>query len=219
MPPSLIVQITKTDVNRASANWGDYGDAYSHAGPARNNPILNDEALYRHFFRDYSVGRSIRKGHRDQLMAKLRSSKFPLDRVLADESGREFDAILRSLSNEFGAIKTHKGTVLPPGSILSALSKICCFLSPAKFVAFDKYARFGVNTFNGIPKHRSYTSYAPYKALMNQTLDGQLGQAVKQACAEFAVAKHASLGRKFHWRVLDCYLMRLGGRWKPKFKA
>lgn len=111
-------------------------------------------------------------------MAKLKSANFPLDKILGDRSGKELDVVLRALSNEFGTVKICNGIASEAGSILSALTKICCFLSPAS--------------------------------------EAQLGQHVKEACAEFAAVKHARLGRKFHWRVFDCHLMRRGGRWDPK---
>jgi hypothetical protein len=63
-------------------------------------------------------------------MAKLKSANFPLDKILGDRSGKELGVVLRALSNEFGTVKICNGIASEAGSILSALTKICSFLSP-----------------------------------------------------------------------------------------
>jgi hypothetical protein len=184
-------------IEKATRNWLDWQDVYEHSGPARDNSLLANAAKFGDFLKRYSVGRTIRRGTSNQLRELLRSPEFPLTALLEDTTGATLDEQDSSLRAQFG---TREGT----RGLRSALSKIAAFLAPHAFNAWDTYARWGVK--------RQVRTYAEYLAEINRLLAGELGERIRDACASNYPTLYAAKCDRFHRRVLDRYLMDVGGR-------
>jgi hypothetical protein len=195
---------TVQDVSIASKNWQVWKRVFEHAGDLADNPLLTEPSAFKNFISEYSVKRTIRRGKSDELRKRLRSSGGDLHKLLDDRSGRELDTQERVLRREFG---THGGT----RSILSAMSKIAAFLAPDTFTAWDQYARAGVRKKR--PGRPPPANYAEYLARVNEVFGDQLA-AIKSVCEGRYPTENATRNDRFHRRVLDVYLMRVGGRTK-----
>nr|WP_294503881.1 hypothetical protein [uncultured Rhodopila sp.] len=209
--PSSHRHVTKEDVEKSVFNWQEWKAVFEHTGLPRTNPILTTKAIYDRFLYTYNVGRTV--GERDALMQELRSDGFPLNEILADGTGEVLDLHIGKLGAAYGAFNTryHRRC-----NITSAISKIMAFLKPASFIAFDSYARKGINVHTKRPKSHVFDCYADYRAAMESAMGGQVGNEVRAACGIYASALNASMGTALHLRVLDSYFMRIGGRWDPK---
>jgi len=195
-------EVTQYDVEKAVVNWCCWRDVFEHTGPAADNPLLVESAKFNRFLQRYSVGRTIRAGMRDELRMGLRSPQFPLEAMLEDTTGKTLDKQELSLRKEFG---THQGR----RRLLSALSKIAAFLAPHAFIAWDTDARKGLKVAS---QRRSFENYFEYMEGMNALLSGELGARVRDACVCNYPSQYAAERDRFHRRVLDRYLMVLGGR-------
>jgi hypothetical protein len=193
---------TVEDVSIASKNWQVWKRVFEHAGDPSDNPLLAEPCTFKNFISEYRVQRTVRKHKHDELRERLRSSPGDLQKLVEDTSGQELDRQERILRTEFG---TREGA----RSILSAMSKIAAFLAPDSFSAMDQYARRGVR--KAIPGRPSPTNYAEYLASVNEVFGDKLG-AIKSVCEGRYPTENATRSDGFHRRVLDVYLMRLGGR-------
>jgi hypothetical protein len=196
-------------VQKATENWLAWQNVYEHTGPALNNPLLVDAAKFQKFLKDYSVRRTVRGGTSDQLRELLRSSQFPLQELLEDTTGAILDEQDTRLRKQFGTREGQRG-------LRSALSKIAAFLAPHAFNAWDTHAREGLK---GTLQLRSVQTYAEYCADLNQLLTGDLGERIQDACMNKYPTRYAEERDRFHRRVLDRYLMDLGGRPRRGFST
>lgn len=195
--------VTDLDVKIAAQNWRNWKVVFEHGGTPDKNPLLLDASLFKRFLREYSVQRTIRAGCSDKLRQLLCSQDFPLNALLSDETGRILDRKETALKQQYGS----KGQ-----SLISAISKVAAFLAPHTFVAWDKYARRGVNLSLRRARSNIFRSYAEYLEDINRLMRSEIGEQVSVICAgKYPTAYSSELGR-FHRRVLDVYLMRIGGR-------
>jgi hypothetical protein len=206
---------TKSDEKRiqksiwtARKNWRNWKNVFEHRGAISDNPLLADPKTFRKFCAEYSVGRTIRKGTRDSLRAELASSTR-FSNAIHDKSGQALDKCESHLRKRFG---TYDGT----RCMISALSKVAAFVKPERFVAWDRYARKGLNIVLGRSASAPFESYAEYLGALNEAWNDGLGEQIK-ACLEGDRSHSADeLKGRFLRRVLDVHLMRRGGRWKRK---
>lgn len=193
----------------AHKNWDDWHDVFEHGNPIHTNPLLAEPGdRFSAFLREYSVTRTIRSGTHDAFRIRLREPQF--SEVMRDDSGRAFDKFESHLRESFG---THE----PKRRIISVLSKVAAFVKPERFVAWDQYARKGLN----IVLHREssrFVDYADYLAAFEQAWDGSPGQNIREYIARNGESVVETEPR-FQRRVLDDYLMLLGGRWKARKSA
>lgn len=126
------------------------------------------------------------------------------------DSGRAFDKFENHLRESFG---THE----PKRRIISVLSKVSAFVKPERFVAWDQYARKGLNIVLDRKSSR-FVDYADYLAAFEQAWDGSPGQNIREYMARNGQSIVETEPR-FQRRVLDDYLMLLGGRWKTRKSA
>jgi hypothetical protein len=189
-------------VDKAAKNWRDWQDVYEHRGSEHDNPLLADAAKFGTFIKVYSVGRTIRCGTSDDLRKLLQSPRFLLMELLQDTTGAALDEEDFKLRKLFGTRDGERG-------LRSALSKIVAFLSPHAFNAWDTYARKGLAVQARSLKIRTYTEYLTQ---INQLLGGQLGQCIREVCVYNYPTPYSEEQDRFHRRVLDRYLMDLGGR-------
>jgi len=198
-------RITDGDIKIASENWQQWKSVFEYEGPAANNPLLADSSTFGAFLNEYSVRRTIRGGTSDKLRITLGNPAFELQALLNDTSGKLLDARETALRAQFG---THSGK----RGLRSAMSKIASFLAPHAFVAWDKYARKGLNMASERSRSYAFGNYSEYIGDMNRVLSGHIGECVRSACADSYPTQYASKRDRFHRRVLDVFLMRLGGR-------
>jgi hypothetical protein len=194
--------VTEACVDCARSNWWNWQDVFEHDGAAVDNPLLVDPARFNKFLGEYSVRRTIRKGTWDDLRKRLRSSE--LTTLLEDDTGATVDKQESLLREDFGTLDK----LQRPKKVLSALSKIAAFLAPHVFIAWDSSATRGLKKCG-----RKFDNYADYLREAKDLLAGPLGKAVCEACrGRYPTIYAEAKPDGFHRRVLDQYLMRLGGR-------
>ena len=193
-------------LEKASENWRQWQDVYEHTEDPHHNPLLVDSTTFGRFLKRYSVGRTIRRGTSDALRELLRSSQFPLKELLEDTSGAMLDEQNDKLRDKFG---THDGR----HGLRSALSKIAAFLAPHAFNPWDTDARAGLKREQQGRSQRVRT-YVDYLAHLEELLRGELGARIRDVCNGKYPTEYAANRDRFHRRVLDRYLMVLGGRKK-----
>ena len=196
--------VSQFHVKKAKENWLVWQNVYEHTGAAADNPLLADETTFSTFLKAYSVGRTIRGGTSAALRELLQSSQFPLQKLLGDPTGVTLDEQDTRLRAQFGTCGGRRG-------LRSALSKVAAFLAPHDFNAWDSYARKGVER-TLQPGSVQVRTYAKYCADLNRLLAGELGERIRGACINNYPTPHSEEEGRFHRRVLDRYLMDLGGR-------
>lgn len=190
-------------IDYASANtWGEWRDMFEHDGRIEANPILADAERFTEFCHKWRVGRTIRKGTCPALQRFLHDSA-QLRVALQDDSGRKLDEFEREeLRDKFG---TRGGT----RSLISVVSKIATFLRPERFVAWDQYARRGLNTVLKRSASARFVSYDQYLADFDRVWNSSRGDEVRVLTLSSLKQPFAAEPR-FQRRVLDVYLMMKG---------
>lgn len=195
------------DVHIAKANWKDWISVYEHDGAVEKNPLLNFPGVFSKFLGEYSVHRTIRAGTSNDFRKVLRSGDLGLSDKLSDSSGKGVDELEELLRWDFGTMNGKRG-------MRSVISKIAAFLAPAKFIAWDRFARKGIIRMLGRRTTYTYHTYAEYLSDVNFLLSGEMKDHLISACQSNYQSQYSSENNRFQRRVLDVYLMRIGGRWK-----
>jgi hypothetical protein len=193
--------VTSDDVNRAKKNWLDWQHAFEFTGDKASNPVLADKDCFNKFVKEYHVGRTIRKGTREAFRQRIQheiSSFQP-------GTGAAIDALDQKLRKEFGTCGGARGQ-------RSLLSKIAAFLAPETFIAWDKYACRGLCIVLDKTIDRPSNSYQKYLEKLNTVLEGPIGRQICIAIDDSYPSQFAARNNRFIHRVLDTYLMRVGGR-------
>jgi hypothetical protein len=186
--------------------WHDWRDAFEHNGPIRTNPILADVRRFNSFCVKWGVGRTIRKGTRDDFRCFLRdASQFA--EAIGDDTGSKLAELEQSLRSRFG---TSDGT----SGILSALSKAAAFVKPERFVAWDQYARRGLNMVLMRPLNKPFESYVEYLADFDRVWEGSHGERIREMTSQ-APKQALETEPRFQRRVLDLFLLTKGRNRKP----
>ncbi len=185
----------------ARTNWAYWCDVYEHRGPIQKSPLFAENGRFAKFCKEYSVHRTIRAGAQD-LFRQTLAAKLPT--AVEDDSGRGLDRLEAELRPRFG---TRNGS----RSMISAFSKVAAFVKPERFIAWDRYARGGLNRINGRTSSTPFASYEQYLRSIDDVWNGELGDGIRQYLAqnsEHAIEREL----RFQRRVLDVALMKLGGR-------
>jgi hypothetical protein len=202
--------VIEDDIKLAAQTWHDWCDVFEHSGALSDNPLLANSEKFESFLKIYSVGRTIRGGKRHEFRLRLREPKFQLSSIVSDLTGATFDKKESELRRDFG---THT----PARSVRSALSKIASFLAPHAFLPWDQFACSGLNRTLGRSHHSLIGSYSEYTSELNALIDGKVGQCVRTATISRYPTQYSARKDRFHRRVLDVALMRIGGRdWKKE---
>jgi len=185
----------------ARKNWRAWQADFEGGGVL----LLSDQSRFNAFCTEYGVGRTIRAGTRDALRERLSER---LREALRDDTGDGLDLLEQELRPEFG---TRQGR----GRMISVLSKMAAFVRPERFVAWDSFARRGVNVVLGRAISYPFRTYAEYMAALDLVWHGHLGKRIRRCVrdhAQNAVERKA----QFQRRVLDVCLMIRGGRWNDR---
>ena len=193
----------RTDTAPAARNWRKWQAVFEHADGHFSNPLLEDAEVFSEFMWEYSVNRTIRAGKQDEFRLALRSDRFL--KVLNDHTGAGLDKEEARLRPRFGVQEGKR-------RVRSALSKVAAFLAPHDFIAYDKFALKGLGRLIGRSVVKDYT-YSEYLLATNELLAGPLGERIRRFCVNNYPTPYASKRQRFHRRILDTYLMRIGGRY------
>jgi hypothetical protein len=196
-------QISKS-IETAQKNWSDWRDVFEHG--MSDNPLLADPARFAAFLTEYSVRRTIRAGTHEQFRQALAAKSGQFLEAVQDDTGQTLDKLEESLRHKFG---THGGR----NRIISVLSKVAAFIRPERFVAWDSYAKRGVNIVMGRTASAHFDTYADYLTMFDKAWEGQPGQEIRTFVRD-NIAGALETQPRFLRRVLDVYLMRRGGRWQ-----
>lgn len=198
-------QIAKS-LRTARDNWNCWKRVFEHSGPLGENPLLAEPELFAHFLWEYSVNRTIRSGKHDELRQILAKSEW----AFQDDNGKGIDKLEKQLRPEFGTARDepYEGR----NQIISALSKVAAFLRPERFVAYDRYAKRGLNDVLERGASCKFNGYAEYLTMFDGAWHGETGHKIREYLKKRAKCKLVKELR-FQRRVLDVYLMRRGGRW------
>jgi hypothetical protein len=192
-------------------NWAKWRDVFEHGTPVRTNPLLTDPTRFGDFCKEYSVGRTIRGGTRNEFRIELCAPSF--SDAIRDDSGQAIDSFEECMRTRFGTVRTRIGMHDDkPGRLVSVLSKVAAFVRPERFVAWDTYAKRGVNLTRNCAASRQFGSYAGYLEEFDKIWNGQIGQEIRDHAARTG-AHGIETEPRFLRRVLDVYLMKRGGRW------
>jgi hypothetical protein len=188
----------------ARKNWDDYRAVFEHGDEIATNPLLVNRDCFAHFLTEYSVSRTIRQGTHDKLREFLRDSP-QFEKVIHDDNGGKLDEFETELYPDFG---THE----PPRHIISVLSKVAAFVRPDRFVAWDQYAKKGVNIVLGRRGSPPFKAYADYLAAFDEAWNGQAGRQIREYLTRVGATDTVEGQPRFLRRVLDVHLMECGGR-------
>jgi hypothetical protein len=194
-------EIDREICNARWNTWHDWRDAFEHNGPIRTNPILADAGRFNSFCAKWGVGRTIRKGTRDEFRCLLRDSR-DFEEAIGDDTGRKLANLEENLRSRFA---TGDGT----RGIISALSKLAAFVRPERFVAWDQYARRGVNMVLGRPINTPFDRYVEYLADFESVWKGSPGERIREMTRQ-APRQPLEAEPRFQRRVLDLYLLTKG---------
>jgi len=200
--PKLPDALIRRAIHTARKNWDCWRDVFEHGSPINTNPLLESELRFRAFLKEYSVGRTIQRSTHEAFRAELRDKALFSDAV-GEDSGRSLGELEVEMRKRFG---TREGA----RSLISALSKIAAFVRPERFVAWDQYARRGINTLLDRKPSSRFATYADYLGAFDQAWNGEAGQDIKEYLAK-AGAQEAKAQERFLRRVLDVCAMRIGG--------
>jgi hypothetical protein len=92
------------------------------------------------------------------------------------------------------------------------LSKVAAFVRPDRFVAWDRYAKKGVNIVLGHRASSPFRAYADYLAAFDEAWKGQAGTQIRDYLTRVGATDAVESEPRFLRRVLDVYLMECGGR-------
>lgn len=188
----------------ARANWNEWSDVFEHRGPMSTNPLLADRARFASFCKDYSVSRTIRRGTQNEFRLSLMEPP-QFEDAIHDDAGHALDQLESDLRRRFG---THEGT----RRMVSVLSKVAAFVRPERFVAWDSYAKRGVNIVLGRGVSSPFADYADYLAAIDQAWNDHLGHQIEDYLTRSGTNGAVESEPRFLRRVLDVCLMKCGGR-------
>ena len=188
---------------RAGWNWLNWRDNFEHLSDERL-PALNDPERFKRFVSDYSLLRNYDGAKREEIRNWLNGYKR-LARATEHVSGAGIDRLASKLKRT-GPCHTRE---------ISLVSKLAAFERPdVVFIAYDQFAALGakklIEYLNREPNERkSYTDYKGYLADVNTIVISSVGCQIRKY---FSTHKPPTQHKKaFLLRMVDCYLMDLGG--------
>jgi len=193
----------RSSVEIARTNWRHWTDVFEHAGSVSTNPLFaNPGVRFASFCKEYSVHRTIRAGKQNEFRLTL-VNLFPV--AITDDSGESLDDLERQVRPRFG---THDGT----RRMISVVSKVAAFLRPERFVAWDRFARKGLNKISKRRPNAEFENYADYLRCFDRVWNAGLRERINRFIIKHGVKKPIERSDCFQRRVLDVALMKCGNR-------
>lgn len=188
----------------AQKNWHDYHDVFEHGDEIATNPLLANSDRFAHFLMEYRVSRTIRQGTHDKFRGALKDSP-QFEEAIHDDTGHLLDKLESELRRDFG-------TSEPPRRMISVLSKVAAFVRPERFVAWDRYAKKGLNIVLGRRVSSPFKAYSDYLVAFEEAWNGHAGQQIRDYLTGVGANDAVESEPRFLRRVLDVHLMKCGGR-------
>jgi len=188
---------------RAGLNWLSWQDNFEHGSSARL-PALDCPKRFQKFVYDYSLLRSYKTEEREEIRQWL-NCYGRLGTATNDPSGAGVDALAGKLKQK-GPCWTEE---------ISLVSKLAAFARPDIFIAYDQFATKGakicIAEIRDAPnKRKSYQHYPAYLADVHEIVKSPVGGQMREYLStNTPPTKHK---KAFVLRMIDCYLMEVGGR-------
>lgn len=178
------------DFFNAASNWLRWKDVYesSHIEPL---PILSSKERFQSFCSEYSVLRYELPKPKESLREGLSSD---LDAFTENTS---VEQVAAGWIKRHGLKKTH----------VSFATKVLAFRDAVHFVPMDRFSKVGLVRVDSGAKVSDYASYRQRFFAAKQKYDTEIS-ALREKYKNFKVSNAAA----FENRILDCALMRIGGR-------
>jgi len=185
----------------AASNWNDWRDAYE-SGKAAQNPLLSSDKRFSRFCREYGVDRTIKEKKQDEFRRSLQKS---IRNIVNDPTGKKLDKFEERSRRRFGTFKGKR-------KMMSVISKVAAFVRPERFIAWDRYAKTGLNIALGKAKSAPFKDYASYLKEINELWKKSGKELVRQFLKQSTFHPPSRSNVTFLRRVFDVALMRLGKR-------
>ncbi|WP_424970946.1 hypothetical protein [Dinoroseobacter sp. S76] len=175
------------DVWRAGANWLSWKPDFE-CGSENELPVLLDESRFRKFWKEYSVLQGEESLARERIRVHLAGFKSQSDPEKYAEDLKE-------------ALKLQK-------KHMSFISKLSAFRDPENYIASDSFNREAL-------KRLGVRKWSTYEALLDFAQREAQGDMLSDLLERTLPAEKpfsAGFEKAFRLRVVDCFLMRTGGR-------
>jgi hypothetical protein len=198
----------------AAANWAKWREDFEFDGKPSGLPVLQSPQRFREFLFEYGLNRGIKKGCAEKVRCELSDDRV-VDKLLDQDNECRVKSIVDYLVSK----------ELTNGQQTSLVSKVATFAQPNRYVMCDKYVKQGVSfveyeEFCG-GRNSSFRNYANFVSRFMAIYDGEIGSRINSFVKRHLGAECLSFPNSlpgssaFALRVLDVYLMVLGGRWSP----
>ena len=167
--------------------------------------VDNGQEVFHKFVKEYGIGRTISRGKREEVRCKIREHFPKFGKNLSSDNGK-VSSCLTELAEKLSKKATN-------GRPFSLLTKVAAFGWPERFVAMDSFAKKGIRKSSEIYSCNSLKgpvddikSYWEGVVIVKNITEDTCRQAYKRS-------KTGNLCfEAFHNRIIDLYLMSLGGR-------
>jgi hypothetical protein len=193
------LEILNRAIMRAYLNWYEWSAVWN--GKIR---VFDDENLFKAFVSQYGVLRGENATNREKLRVHL-SNLFSTNKV--------------NLRNAC-AVVTLAGQWLQDGIVernhISLATKIAAFHVPAKFIAMDRFNKRGIILLHETA--RNSVKITHYEDFMRHVLNilRQHASRITKAAESAGIEHRLATSSAFNLRVVDNYLMDIGGRWPQR---
>ncbi len=196
-----------------------------YAGFLRDpQPASITKEWFEWFQGEWRVARTI-KGDSKEAVRKYLDANFRQSLTNSDSGEVVDEAAIFIQRQRWSSAQRKDGAASVPRSLVS---KVGFILSPLKIVPYDSFARGGLNVLRGTKKNRGKghlkgTSYAEYLKAFDvefQDLQPVIRSELEKPWStelfqRLRCPASVAKSEKFHRKVFDNYLMRIGGRAKP----
>ena len=187
----------------AGANWMQWLADFTFVGEPQCLPVLRDENRFATFCKEYRPLNRVKLETCEEMRQRLLGAT-EFREAVADDSGAGIDSLARRLKDEFDL----------RGGPRSFVSKLAAFARPSCFVAWDRFARDGVARVLYARQRSAHTHYRCFLNDFNELWNNpDLGREFRAYVSPNLLAILPS-DDAFGRRMLDVYLMTVGGRWE-----
>jgi len=184
---------------RAVINWHEWSDCFENPGNVRTLAVMVDEDRFSKFCQEYGLHWIGGEAQRRQFLDAMRNSN-DFQFAVRHKSEKRLAKAMNTVKDSFGRRQ------------LSAISKLAAFAVPSYFVAFDRYSRMGAAQLACVPL-ADLEFYPRYLNEVQKLLNSYIGDGLRECIKRHPSSPSGRYREAFLRRVLDCLLMKLGGRW------
>jgi hypothetical protein len=178
------------DFFNAALNWLRWKNVYECPKDILL-PILSDQNLFKRFYTEYSVLRYEKSEHKESLRKGLEKDINALTGIISVEKVAEGWQKLYGLK----------------GRHVSFATKVLTFRNAAQYIPMDRFSKIGLHKLDCLGIGDEYSSYKQRFFALKHRYKAELF-ALREKYQGFEVLDIIA----FDNRILDCALMRIGGR-------